>query len=232
LSSCSRLLNSPRYTDGSRAGAYLAFLAAAHSGKLLPTAPIAILSYYGVPTFTSPFFASSHVIYESLKKSQVSHFLEEAVSTGITGPEDAFDISCLLDNGSPNPAYTKPKATREEEQPLQRGMLYDYLVQENLYPSILGNVGIDFKGEIWDTTLENTMPKVVMVHGDKDIDVPIDLEREVISVLRENRARLVIVKRAGHNFDDGLYWDDKGLEGVREAWRLLDGIIENGSFIN
>lgn len=193
--------------------------------------PAAVLSYYGVPTFTAPLFSSNHVFWERLEKPQISQFLEESVQIGETGAEDSFDIACLNDDYAPNLTYVKPVANQEAELGMDRGMLYDWFVQENLYPDLMGMV--DNPSKTWAWLKDNSeSPKIIMIHGNKDDDVPVELPTAAEKVFGKENARLVIVEGEKHNFDVGLYWDDKGLEMVRSAWNILDTVIKAGKFDN
>lgn len=192
--------------------------------------PKAFLSYYGIPTFSHPFFNKSHVFYEPILESQVSHFLNEIVQVGETNPEAAFDLSCLNDDGSPNPAYERRKPLQVGgEETLDRGMLYDYFTEKNLFPSLIGLLGKPFEDGSWSKK-EITHPKIIMIHGDADVDVPIELQQAAADELGPERAKLVVVPGMEHNFDVGLYWDDAKLLKVKEAWRLLDQVVETGEF--
>lgn len=75
-------------------------------------------------------------------------------------------------------------------------------------------------------------PKVIMVHGEEDEDVPIALARDVVGELGGERARVLGVRmgRADHDFDEGLFWGDEGLREVGEAWGMLDCVVEREDF--
>ncbi|TAQ84247.1 hypothetical protein B7494_g7429 [Chlorociboria aeruginascens] len=210
---------------GSSAGGFLAILAASRSRELTP-APKAILSIYGVTSFKNSFFSSSIVIGGAtlITKERVSHLLSDTVIA--TGERDypdifyTFDLSCLKRDLSRNTAYKKPEFV-ENSEVLGRASLYDYFVQENRYPELIGDVERELDA--------NEGPKIIMLHGDADIDVPIELSQDLVKKVGD-RARLVVVKGAGHAFDDGLFLEDKeklGAKEIHETWGLLDEIIAN-----
>ncbi|RDW80392.1 hypothetical protein BP5796_05090 [Coleophoma crateriformis] len=214
---------------GASAGSYIPFMAAAHSKSLGLQPPKAVLSYYGIPTFSHPLFNKSHVFFEPVVELQVAHFLNEDMQLGETEPHAIFDLSCLNDDGSPNPTYERPKTLRVEgEEPFPRGMLYDYFTEKNLYPSLIGPLDEPFRDGSWSKEL--TRPKFIMIHGDADVDVPIELQQAIADELGPERARLLVVPGVEHNFDEGLYWDDERLVKIREAWGLLDQVVERGEF--
>lgn len=139
-------------------------------------------------------------------------------------------MNCLKDDGSRNPAHVKTVAAKAEgEQPLQRGIPYDYVVQENVYPSVIGIVDEPLKTGSW-ATKDIEFPKIILVRGNKDADALIDLQRDVMKILGTQQTRLVVIEGAGHFFDDGLFWDGNKLEGKRQVWAYLDKVVGGDTF--
>jgi hypothetical protein len=149
-------------------GAFLAFLA----GIYVEPRPVAVFSYYGIPSFQHDFFRSGKVLWP-VKKSQIERFLTEPMSVGCTSAREAFSLNCLLPDGSQNVKYEKPAAENTGGE-FPRGNLYDWLVQENKYPEIVCNVDKGFEWSGW-----STFPPTILIHGDADADVPFDLSQLV-----------------------------------------------------
>jgi len=182
--------------------------------------PLAIFSYYGVPTFDHEFFRSRKLWGpEPYKKVQFEKFLIEPVSTGSTPSEDAFSLECLSADGSRNPDYLQPKAA-EMSSELQRAYLYDWLVQENQYPDLVREVDKGPSDPSW-----SNYPPTIMIHGDVDEDVPMELSQMMIGTIGPTPAKLYIASGQPHNFDEGLFLGDPALSIVEDAWKALDAII-------
>jgi hypothetical protein len=115
-------------------GAFLAFLAAIN----MEPRPIAVFSYYGIPTFQHDFFRSGKVLWP-VTKSQIECFLIQPMSVGSTSAKEAFSLDCLLPDGSQDVKYEKP-AVESAGDELFRASLYDWLVQENKYPELVRDV--------------------------------------------------------------------------------------------
>lgn len=66
-----------------------------------------------------------------------------------------------------------------------------------------------------------------MLHGNKDVDVPLEVSQAFVKEVGEKIAKLVEVEGVGHMFDDGLWLDDDsvGMKSVREAWALVDKAV-------
>jgi hypothetical protein len=201
-----------------------------------------VFSYYGSPNFHAPFFRSSRIVNpEPVKYSELTYIYDDkVVSTGLTAPSDAFDPTCLTPELKRNPKWVRSTeelpALAEGFKP--RGWLYDYFVQENRYPVLFPDVWRDFSAVQGAAkgVARDGFPKVVMIHGDEDIDVPLELasdfEKFLKGELGDGSARLVVVKGVAHSFDDGLFLEDETPEmhAIKEAWRLLDNIVEKGEF--
>lgn len=67
----------------------------------------------------------------------------------------------------------------------------------------------------------------MLLHGNKDVDGPLELSQAFVKIAGEKNAKLVEVEGAGHMFDDGLWLDDDNVEmkGVKEAWALVDKVV-------
>jgi pimeloyl-ACP methyl ester carboxylesterase len=102
--------------------------------------------------------------------------------------------------------------------------LYDFYVQENLYPEIFKNVEVKIE-------VGPDFPKCVLLHGNNDPDGPMALSEQFVTEVGQNTARLVVVDGAGHCFDDGYFLEDDVVEmrAVADAWRILDDVV-NGKW--
>lgn len=139
--------------------------------------PAAVLSFYSVPTFKHDFFRTGHIFGdEPMKKDEMQPYLDENFfSTGSTSQQESFDIKCLSADGSQNMEYEKPQAIEGEGFPM-RGMLYDWFVQENMFPDLVKGVDKGFEDEAW-----KTFPPTVFILAGADEDVPPSLS-EMASV--------------------------------------------------
>ncbi|PVH69186.1 alpha/beta-hydrolase [Cadophora sp. DSE1049] len=217
---------------GASAGTYLAFLAARYFDQLSPP-PVAIMTYYGIPSFNHGFFKSNTIIYgvEKMPKEKFAALFDDTnVSTGYTAPSQRFDVACLNADLSPNTLYVKPKAGEVDEEPsneFPRPDLYDYYLQENTYPELFkeleGKLDFGSGGKDW-----KKFPKCVLLHGTKDVDGPLELSQAFVDEVGDKNARLVSVEGAGHMLDDGKWLDDEGVEmkGIKEAWALVDRALD------
>ncbi|KAH9209401.1 Alpha/Beta hydrolase protein [Leptodontidium sp. 2 PMI_412] len=217
---------------GASAGTYLAFLAARYFDQLSPP-PVAIMTYYGIPSFNHAFFKSNTIIYgdEKMPKEKFAALFDDTnVSTGYTAPSQRFDVACLNADLSPNTLYVKPTAGEVDEEPsdeFPRPDLYDYYLQENTYPELFkeleGKLDFGSEGRDW-----KKFPKCVLLHGTKDVDGPLELSQAFVDEVGDKNARLVSVEGAGHMLDDGKWLDDEGVEmnGIKEAWALVDRALD------
>jgi hypothetical protein len=190
------------------------------------------LSYYGIPSFNEPFFNSNTIIFgdEKMPREKFAALLDhKKVSTGYTAFNQRFDLACLNDDLSPNTAYVKAAGDQADDEPkdeFPRADMYDYYVQENIYPELFkdieGKLEFGKEGRDW-----NKFPKCVLLHGNKDVDGPLELSQAFVKEMGEKNAKLVEVEGAGHMFDDGLWLDDDSVEmnGVREAWALVEKAV-------
>ena len=205
-------------------GTYLAFLAARHYKELSPP-PIAVLSYYGIPSLNGSFFNSNHIIWgdQPQPHEKFAALLDSKdVYTGYTSIKQSFRLASLNEDLSPNKSHQVYTDEPEPDDDLPRPDLYDYYVQENLYPEIFRNVEKKIE-------LGPQIPKCVLLHGDDDPDAPLSLSEAFVEEVGEENASLIVVPGKGHCFDNGLFIDDEGVEmrAVRKAWELLDAVVED-----
>ena len=205
-------------------GTYLAFLAARYYKDLSPP-PIALLSYYGIPSFKGPFFNSNHIIFGDQSQSReklTSLLASKDIYTGHTPASRSFELASLNKDLTPSKSYQTPKDNPELDSGLLRPDLYDYYVQENLYPDIFQTVEKDVE-------LGPKFPKCVLLHGNNDPDVPLSVSEAFIQEVGEETASLIVVPVEGHCFDDGFFIDDESVEmrAVKEAWQLLDIVVRD-----
>jgi len=141
-----------------------------------------------------------------------------------------FSVDCLDSTLSRNFDYQNPP----EKGPrigYGRPDIYDWLVQENLYPKIFEKVEGNF--DLREREDEEA-PKLVMLHCADDVDVPFACAKDYASACGKNTVRLVEIRGTGgdHMFDKGLFLEDGGevLERIKEAWGFLDNVVESGNF--
>lgn len=217
------MLFSTQHIAKVRTGTYLAFLAARHYKELSPP-PIALLSYYGIPSFKHPFFNTNHIIWgdQPQPREKFAALLDsKQVYTGYTSVSRSFDLASLDEELKPNKSYQQPVDEPEADDRLPRPDLYDYYVQENLYPEIFKNVEKDVEPG-------PNFPKCVLIHGDDDPDAPLSLSEAFVQEVGQDIASFVVAPGKSHCFDDGFFIDDEGVEmdAVRKAWALLDDVVK------
>lgn len=185
--------------------------------------PLALLSITGIPTFQHPFFSSSVLLHpEPLSPSDVSPLLSRPVSVGtpIPGRPAVFTLGKLTPDGTKNPEYSPP--AQAEEAP----GLYGYHLYRNEFPSLVGAVDPGYK-----PGRQRDWPPTVMIHGNDDYEVSVDVCLHMHEVLGEDRVKVFVAEGQGHLFEEGSWWEDEGAEmvAVREAVECLEGIVGAGA---
>ncbi|KAE9370886.1 alpha/beta-hydrolase [Stipitochalara longipes BDJ] len=208
---------------GTSAGAYFSLLC----GHNVSPRPIAILTYGGIPSISVPFFNSSKIMgppgKAPMQQAQIQAFLDEAASIGSTPNSRAFHSSSLNSNLSRNLEFVMPK-DEEGKGGLERLALVPWYIQTNAYSKkeMLGEVDKKLGDERW-----KDFPGTVLVHGEKDVVVPYELDVELSKVIGPTPAKLFTAKGQNHNFEVPLFLGDPGLAVVEEAWAALDEIVKS-----
>ncbi|KAB5540339.1 Alpha/Beta hydrolase protein [Coniochaeta sp. 2T2.1] len=212
---------------GSSAGFFLATLIAHH----LTPKPLALLASSGIPTFRHPFFNSSHQISnDPVEDDDVERILAEPVSVG-TCPSSVFDVNSLHPNGAKkrdfDPSSTVP-VDRMGQHPY-RGIIYDYLVQRNEYLAYVGNIDPGFDWATNKTGNQKKLdewPQTVMLQGDKDEDVDMDVCFSVATKLGD-RAHLIMSRGQGHRFGrESFLEDEPGMDEIIMAVIELEKFVQ------
>ncbi len=198
--------------------------------------------YYGSPTFNDELLRSTILLTQSpMTLSQVQHWLDEPVSTGFTPLEWQFDTKSLLPDGSKNPDWKRG----EYEGETLRDNLFFWLVQNNEYPKLLKDVDKGWNDDGW-----KNYPPVVIVHGDADDMVPLEIAHRTVEFIGEpfppidehtddlkyfrgsaniigpTPPKLFVVPGVGHAWDTG-FLGDSNLKEVEEAWKALHEIVKS-----
>jgi hypothetical protein len=141
---------------------------------------MAILGYHSIPTISVPYFNSSKILgppgSPSMLQSQIQSFLDEPQNIGSTPIARAFDASCLSSDLSQNPAHQKPSEEERKGYP-PRLALVRWLLQTNAFPELLRDVDKSLEDEGW-----KGFPETILVHGDIDVVVPIEMSKALVSV--------------------------------------------------
>ncbi|KAL2062506.1 hypothetical protein VTL71DRAFT_6772 [Oculimacula yallundae] len=199
---------------GQSAGGYLAYI----SSLSLRPPPTALLIYYSAPTFHSSLLRSASLPTAStLTLPQISHFLTPTITTGFTPPEMEFDTSSLLPDLSRNPDWSK----KVYEGEVLRDILFFWLMKEDWYTKALEGVDKGWEDERW----RDFHVPVVLVHGDKDEMVPLELAERAVDVIGPVKPKLFVVPGVGHAWDHG-FLGDTSLKETEEAWEALSEIVE------
>ncbi|KAK0723600.1 Alpha/Beta hydrolase protein [Lasiosphaeria miniovina] len=222
---------------GASAGFFLAAIIAHH----LNPKPIALLSITGIPTFQHAFFNSSTLIPpEPIREEDVEHLVSEPISVGMS-PYDAaaiFFTDKLLPGGARNPDFQpplRPPSPASESQDINRGLLYDYYLYENMYPALVSSVdpGFEWAREELQKSKLNDWPLTVFIQGDKDTDVSPDVCADVAEWLGDEAAVLCMAKGQHHLFEKAWFLDadpqqaqdGDPMDAVRRAVAELDKAV-------
>jgi hypothetical protein len=143
--------------------------------------PIAVLAYHSMPTVSASYFNNCKILglpgAKPMLQSQVQSFLDEPATIGSTPAARAFDLSCLSSDLSENLEYQKPSEEERKAYPA-RLALVRWLLQTNAFPELLGGVDRDLGDSGW-----KDFPGTILVHGDEDAVVPVELSKELVGVI-------------------------------------------------
>ncbi|GAW11795.1 hypothetical protein ANO14919_011470 [Xylariales sp. No.14919] len=214
----------PVVVGGASAGFFCAALIAHH----LQPQPLALLSITGIPTFRHPFFNSSNFIApECLDELKMRKYLDRSVEVGSEPIAESmiFSPDSLTKSGGRNTGYQHPKP-----RPIPpSGNLYRYFLSKNAYIPMLGSVDPGFEWAESDSQrlrLAN-WPITIFIHGNKDVDVGIDVIIEVVRNLGPEKAKLMIAEGQTHLFEATCFLEDKGvaMDTVKCAMKELDEAV-------
>ncbi|CAJ2512512.1 Uu.00g055270.m01.CDS01 [Anthostomella pinea] len=199
----------PVIVGGASAGFFMANLIAHH----VTPEPVAMLSLTGVPTFRHEFFNSSVLLTPApIRDEDVASFVNGPLKAGTTNAYDpsAFVVDRLLPSGERNPGFAQPAppvGIGVNPNAVTRESLYDYWLHRNEYLKLVGDVDQGFQWAKDD-------PK-----GEK-----LKSGRRLSS---SKKAMLCLAQGEGHLFEATSLFEDSspGMDAVREAVRLLDGLL-------
>ena len=195
--------------------------------------PLALLSITGIPTFQHPFFNSSFLIPpEPISEEEVEPFLGGPATVGKTPyPPSVFYLERLLESGAKNPDFEEPKEVlgMDPSQDPNRGLLYDYYLYLNAYEPLVSSVdpGYEWASQESQASRLAEWPVTVLIQGDADDDVKMDVCVDVARWLGDEKGRIYIAKGQGHLFEMSKFLEDKtpGMEAVRQALHALDAAV-------
>lgn len=212
----------------------MATLAAHH----LQPPPLALFGITPITTFQHPFFSSSILLTpEPLTPELMGSTLDPngPVLHHLENGPTPFDPDRLTSAGTKNPHYVNPV-----EMPLDhpRCFQYGYYLNHNEFPSLVGAVDPGY-GPVCPEAEEPPLrgkpwPPTVLIHGDDDYDVSMDVSVHMAQSLGEDRIKLLLAEGQGHLFESESFLEDDG-EGaeamavVREAVDCLAAIVSGSS---
>jgi len=153
------------------------------SAHYLNPPPLALLIYYSAPNMQYEMFKSSRISIfgvgpstTPLPESEISQFLAEPVTTGSMHAHHCFDLEMLDDDLNENKSWVWPED--DTGGSLGRLLLYQWLVQTNAYPGLMGMVDKNLDDDSW-----KNYPKTVLVHGNKDVDAPYQGSLDAVRII-------------------------------------------------
>ncbi|SPO01535.1 uncharacterized protein DNG_04208 [Cephalotrichum gorgonifer] len=209
---------------GASAGFFMATLVVHHN---LAPPPLALLSITGITTHQHEFFRSSVLLTpEPIPEAAVAGHLDPSgpIVVGKGAPDDpvVFTLDKLTPDGAKNPAYTAP--VQAPLDPYRRGCLYEYYLHRNAFPALVADIDPGFESA---STSGRSWPPTVIIQGDDDYSVSMDVSVHMRDMLGEDRVKLFLAKGQGHLFEAASWWEDDGagMDAVREAIAALDTIV-------
>ena len=217
------------YSNYSLLGFFMATITAHH----LAPKPLALLSITGIPTFQHPFFNSSYLIPpEPISEEEVEPYLVGPATVGKTPyPPSVFYLERLLPSGAKNPDFEEPKQVlgMDPSQDPNRGLLYDYFLYLNAYEPLVSSVdpGYEWASNGSQVSRLAEWPVTVLIQGDADDDVKMDVCADTARWLGEEKGRLYVAKGQPHLFEMAKFLEDRtpGMEAVRQALHALDAAV-------
>ena len=189
-----------------------------------------MLASSGIPTFRHPFFNSSRQISnDPIEEDDIEQILAEPVSVG-TCPTSIFDTNSLHPSGAKNHEFDRSSMApvdRNGQHPY-RGIVYDYLVQSNEYLAYVSKVdpGFDWATAKTSDRKLSEWPKTVLLQGDRDEDVDMDVCRSVATKLGD-KADLIMSPGQGHRFGRESFLEDQGpgMDDIMKAVTVLENFV-------
>jgi acetyl esterase/lipase len=214
------------------AGASGGFFPATLIAQHLTPKPLALLSYTGIPTFRHPFFNSSTLIPpEPITEEEIRHLETEPVSVGTT-PTVVFSVDMVLPSGLKNPDFQPSFHSQVDShgQDPNRGLLYYYYLQENRFVPLVGSVdlGFDWASDPASSSKLVEWPFTILIQGDEDVDVHMDVCVSVARSLGPAKAKLIMAPGQGHRFQKTSFIEDvgPGMDEIRTAMRELELAVD------
>jgi hypothetical protein len=193
---------------------------------------LAVLSIAGINTFRHPFFNSSTLLrQETIHYEMVSRALDGLVVAGTKKPGfvGIFHLDKLTAIGSKNVGYVCPPVIEESTEATQRGVLYEYLIYQNQYLDLVGDLD---RGYHWAKELEynskvKDWPAIIVIHGDADQGVPLDVSEQMRACLGQDKVFIFVAKGQDHLFELDRFIEDAGpeMDTVRSAVAYLVDIV-------
>lgn len=196
--------------------------------------PLALLSISGIATFHHPFFRSSVQLSPTpIPTSEVEYLFKGPVIVGTAPEYDPWSFSPAMlqpSSTAKNPDYVRPRPPAEksaaEKETDKYDSLYDYLLYQNAFEGIVGDIdpGFDWtleKGKKW-----NAWPPTIFIQGDADVDVDKDVCVSAASKLGE-KAKFFMAEGQPHLFEAGSFLEEESapMDTVRAAIAELKSIV-------
>ncbi|KAF4459460.1 hypothetical protein FALBO_13787 [Fusarium albosuccineum] len=219
----------PVIVGGASAGFFTSAVIANHCSP----PPLALFAISGIHTFRHSFFNSSTLILpEPIEYSDMAEFIAGPIEVGKNdeGSIATFELDKLLADGSKNPNYKAPETPVVPNPPkYTRGALYEYYIYKNAWVDLLGEID---PGYTWAQNPDNgervkSWPPTVLLHGDADRHVPLDIPQKMQECLGDDKVKLVVAEGQEHLFETFYYLEDDkpGMDQVRMALKCLDDIV-------
>jgi len=225
---------------GASAGFFLATLTAHH----LTPKPLALLSITGISTFQHPFFSSSTLLTPKplTDENMAPHLnMDGPIATRTAAGPTPFVLERLTSSGAKNTDYVPPKPEDEDARNgpgYSRGMLYDYYLYHNKFPVLVGSIDPGYGPVFVESGEEKKLapgkedwPPTVIIHGDDDYDVSMDVSEHMVNALGEERVSLFLAGGQGHLFEREWFLEDEedAMGAVRDAVERLVAIVQGTS---
>jgi dipeptidyl aminopeptidase/acylaminoacyl peptidase len=164
---------------GHSAGGYLTLM----TGTLLKPAPKALVSYYGYGDIAGEWYSRPDPFYSSQPA------VPEAEARGAVG------AGCVSEPATPN----------------ARGRFYLYCRQHGLWPKEVTGLDPEAQPKAFDPwcpvrNVSRRYPPTMLLHGDKDTDVPYQLSVMMAEQLKRHGVEheLITIPGGGHGFDRAM----------------------------
>ncbi|KAF7561955.1 hypothetical protein G7046_g2178 [Stylonectria norvegica] len=209
---------------GASGGFFNAALAAHHCSP----PPLALLSISGINTFRHPFFNSSTLLTPTpIDDAEMDPIINGLIAVGVSpeGSPASFVVEKLLDDGMRNPDW-KPPQPAQKSSGRTKGDLYDYYIYKNAWVDLLGEIdpGYDWAKDPAAKSRYDKWPTTIILHGDADTDVPLDVTLQMEKCLGERKVSVFVVPGQGHLFELMNFLEDE-VPGKMEIWNALSSLV-------